>query len=147
MARKTKKANAPRTPPSSEERVVKKYYPVFENLILFVLGRGEYWAAVKKFVKRELSFRGGLFAQGFIFLIAAGVFVAGGVVSFTAGSFFLLRQLTGSPILAAYSMAGISLVLAMLLLMVMALRFRKMLGPHPESELARNRQKSDHIKD
>lgn len=147
MARKSKKADTPRTPPSTEERIVKKYYPVFENLILFVLGRGEYWKAVKKFIQRELSFRGGLFAQGFIFLVAAGVFVGGAVVSFTAGSFYFLRQLTGSSIIAAFSMSGISLVLAVLLILFMASRFRKMLGPHPESELARNREKSDHIED
>ena len=117
-------ADEPQTP-----SFVKKYFPVFENLILFILSQKRYIIALKAFLRRELDYRTRLLIQGLVLLIIAAAFLVGTVGMFMLGSVFLVRDLTGSITIAAFVNFGLGLLWCVFFLWLVNRRFTALSSP------------------
>lgn len=138
-------ASSEQSASAQNERFVKKYYPVFENLVLFILGRGEYFEAFKAFIKREVNYRGAIVGKGIALFSAAMAFVLGAVVFLVLGLFFLFRDLTGSSTIAAFIMTLVSVLLGLLFFLLTANVFRRLFDRHPESGVAHGTDSAETI--
>ena len=95
-----------------DERVVHRYYPIFENLILFVLNSGRWVRNFRGFIGAETRYRGRLVVRGFLLFTVALALVFGGGLMLVFGFFFLFRDLTGSAWQAAFLNVLVMLALA-----------------------------------
>ncbi len=104
---------------------VQKYYPIFENLVLFVLGMGTYWEALRAYLQEEVRYRTTLALQGFGFFLAGCTFLVGAVSFLILGLFFTLQKLTGSATLAAFLIFFVAMLLAAFFFLWAARHFSK----------------------
>lgn len=115
--------------------VVYRYFPVFENLILFILNSRRWSRNFRLYIQKEARLRSRLLIQGIVFLVCAAAFLVGTVVMVTLGCYLLLRGLTGSREMAAFLMALLGLVLGIILLYLMRGSFRRMTDFRSEEEV------------
>lgn len=108
-----------------DERVVRRYYPIFENLILFILNSGRWVRNFRTFFREETRYRGRLLFQGLAFLTVSLAFLFGASLMLVAGFFFLFRDLTGSAWAAAFLNGLVALLLSVFLFSLLLGALRK----------------------
>lgn len=114
--KKHKKAGAEQ---ANDPTVFEKYFPVIENLILFVLNSTKWWDSFRAYLKDEVNYRAGLLARSIAFFVCALVFLVGSVIFLIMGLYFLAREYIQDPVWAAFALFGGALCMAVLLLLLM----------------------------
>jgi len=125
---KEKPGKRPEQKPDASESpasFVKVYYPVFENLVLFILNRRKYWQALQTYLKKETGQRATLALYGLIFLVVGLGFLLLSTFFLAGGVFLAARNLTGSVEWAVLIMFGLCMLAAVFLLILMLKMFRK----------------------
>ena len=98
---------------------VRRYYPVFESLILFIMDAPKWWRAFRSYIRDELDYRTELLLQTILYFVLGTVGVAFSGFWLCLGTFFVLRDLTGSAAIASFAVFGLFFVLGALLLFFM----------------------------
>ena len=122
----SKRGRRKRSDDKPDPSIVRKYYPVFENLIMFILDAKRWQQAFRAYFKEELGYRGRLLLRGFVFLICAAAFLFGTVGMFLTGSFLAFRSWTGNAAYAAFIMVAFGLLLSLAFLLLVSRSFRKL---------------------
>ncbi|MCB1175574.1 MAG: hypothetical protein KDK39_18510 [Leptospiraceae bacterium] len=110
---------------SRGQRFVRRYYPVFESLILFILDYQSWWRAFKAYIQDELDYRSGLVLQTVLLFFAGISLIFFALIWILLGCFFLLRIWTGSEWMAAFIVGGIFYAIGHLVLFLMLKISRK----------------------
>jgi len=114
---------------AEDPSIVRKYFPVFENLILFILDSRNYLRSLGAYAREEFNTRGRSFILGAVFLVAALTFLVGVVLFLTAGLFFLARDFTGSNTAGAFLVSGGTLILTIITMSAALFFFRGITRP------------------
>lgn len=107
-----------------DERVVRRYYPIFENLVLFVLNSRRWLNNFRKYIREETRYRVRLLLRGTIFLALSLTFLFGSGLMVVLGAFFVFYELTGSAWAAGFLNAAFALLVGIVLLLVSMAAFR-----------------------
>ena len=137
MKKKAQSSNsgAPDTDEEVKKRsLVRRYYPVFESTILFLLDYGKWWRAFRSYLKDELDYRSGLALQSIIYFVIGSSLLCFSLIWILAGVFFLIRLWTGSASIAAFSVGGIFFVLGLFFLYLMLKISRRIFDAKREAE-------------
>ncbi len=118
-----------------DARVLRRYYPIFENLVLFVLNSGRWVRNFRGFLRQETSYRSRLLLQGFIFLTVALGFVFGAALMLVFGLFFLFRDITGSDWLGAFLNGALGLLVAGTLFLLFLGAMRRIMEARPRPDV------------
>lgn len=125
-----------------KENIVRRYYPVFESLILFILDYGKWWKAFRLYINDELEYRTGLALQTLIYFIFGSTFLGFSLIWILIGFYFLLNSLLGSDYLAAFIVGGVFLVISLILLQLMLKFGRKIFDANKEDILRKDFEES-----
>ena len=111
---------------SEKEALVRHYYPVFENLIVFMMGPRRFVRALRRFFREELDYRTRLMVQ-----TTAAFIIGGGLLFWGAGLLIFaayagLEGLLGSRPLAAGLIAVVFSLLGLLVFAFMLQSSRKL---------------------
>ncbi|MBE7437223.1 MAG: hypothetical protein HS115_02120 [Spirochaetales bacterium] len=102
----------------------RKYFPVFENLALFLLDLHAYGRALRAYLKEEAEYRGLLLFQVLLFFVLGLVCMALAMVFLMLTTFLLLRLFLGSAILAMGLVFLLALAGGVSLMFLFAARIR-----------------------
>ena len=111
---------------SEKEALVRHYYPVFESLIVFMMGPRRFVRALRRFLREELDYRTRLVVQSTAALIVGGglLFWGAGLMVFAA--YAGLKGLVNSPPLAAGLIAVVFSLLGLVVFAFMLKSSRKL---------------------
>lgn len=102
----------------------RKYFPVFENLALFLLDLHAYGRALRAYLKEEAEYRGLLLFQVLLFFVLGLVSMALAMIFLMLTIFLLLRLLLGSAVLALGLVFVLTLAVGVSLMFLFAARIR-----------------------
>ena len=123
-------------PRQQEETVVRRYYALFENLVVMLLDWRKWSRSLRSFLKLEARYRARLLLTVIGLLIAALTCIVVSVWLLALGFYQLLSWLTGSEIIASFVLFVGFLALAVVLFAFLLKTGGKLLEPRePEDDL------------
>lgn len=120
--------------PDEDSSFVKKYYPIFENLILFIVNRDRWRRNFASYLKDEFNRRARFLIQGLFLFVCITTFMVGSITMLVIGAFSLFNKITGSTAISAFIVGGTALVIALFLSVFMVLNFRKVLDSNKREQ-------------
>ena len=121
--RRGRKKNGNGAGRESEDNLLYKYLPVIENLVLLILNSSRWCRSFVRYLQEELRYRLGLLVRASIYFAILIVFLTGSLVFLLIGAYQFLGQYLG-PMLSAFAMSGMALVLALLFFLIILSSFQ-----------------------
>lgn len=99
--------------------LVKKYYPIFDSLISFLLAPRQWWQAFRSYVQEELDYRFELLLRAFLLFVIGTILISSAMGLMVMGSYHWLVRITADEVLSAFILCGIFLLVAIVVYIIM----------------------------